>query len=226
METNNDPRRTRMNGTALVLRGNDIDTDRIIPARYMKAVSFAGLGQYAFYDARYNQDGTKKDHPFNDSKYRGASILLVNRNFGCGSSREHAPQALQKAGIQALIGESFAEIFAGNCNAMGIPTVCLKPEDLEALMRMVEAEAGTKVEIDLAAERVAAGGADRGSADRGSAEYPLTMPPAYRHALVSGTWDSTAVLLANLEAIRKTAGNLPYMAGFAAASERKPGSAF
>ena len=216
METNNDPRRTRMNGTALVLRGNDIDTDRIIPARYMKAVSFAGLGQYAFYDARYNQDGTKKDHPFNDPKYRGASILLVNRNFGCGSSREHAPQALQKAGIQALVGESFAEIFAGNCNAMGIPTVCLKPEDLEALMRMVEADAGTKVEIDLTTERVTAG----------DAEYPLTMPPAYRHALVSGTWDSTAVLLANLDAIRKTAGNLPYMAGFVAIAESKPGSAF
>jgi 3-isopropylmalate/(R)-2-methylmalate dehydratase small subunit len=208
METNFDPRRTRLKGTALPLRGNDIDTDRIIPARYMKSISFAGLGQYAFYDARYNPDGSAKDHPFNDGKFQGASILLVNRNFGCGSSREHAPQALQKAGIQALIGESFAEIFAGNCNAMGMPVVCLKPEDLEALMRMVEADPGTEVELDLAMERVAVRGADR------SAGFSLTMPPAYRHALISGTWDSTSVLLANLEAIKGTAGKLPYMSGF------------
>jgi len=194
----------RISGTGIVVRGNDIDTDQIIPARFMKVVTFDGLGEYAFYDVRYDESRNKKDHPFNDPKYAGASVLVVNSNFGCGSSREHAPQALAKSGIRAVVGESFAEIFAGNCTAMGVPTIALGPEKIQEIMKKIEDDPSLQIALDLPA----------GVLTVGSEEYSFTLPPAYRNALMAGTWDSTSVLLSNLDAIEKTAGSLPYVSNF------------
>ncbi|MFW5728280.1 MAG: 3-isopropylmalate dehydratase small subunit, partial [Spirochaetota bacterium] len=139
----------RVEGRGIPIRGNDVDTDRIIPARFMKVVTFDGLGEYAFYDQRYDAEGNEKLHPFNDPRFQGANILLVNANFGCGSSREHAPQALARWGIEAVVGESFAEIFAGNCTAMGVPAVSIPHEDVEALIDRVEEYPETQIAIDV-----------------------------------------------------------------------------
>ena len=121
---------TTIQGTGVAIRGNDIDTDQIIPARYMKEVTFTGLEKYAFHDVRYNSDKSLKDHPFNDPKYKDASIMIVNSNFGCGSSREHAPQAIIRHGIQAMIGQSFGEIFMGNCTTLGVPVLIVTSKKL------------------------------------------------------------------------------------------------
>lgn len=195
----------RVDGTGIVVRGNDIDTDQIIPARYMKVVTFDGLGEYAFYDVRYDADGSKKEHPFNDTRYDGASILIVNRNFGCGSSREHAPQALMRSGIRIVIGESFAEIFAGNCTAMGVPTVILGTREVEAIMDTVEADPSTTISVDLPTSKISIG----------SAVYEFSMAPAYRSALIAGSWDSTSVLLSNVEAVEALGARIPYLNNFA-----------
>ena len=202
--TNKENAIVRVTGTAVAVRGNDIDTDQIIPARYMKVVTFDGLGEFAFYDARRNQDGSESEHPFNDERYRGASILLANRNFGCGSSREHAPQALLHAGITAVVGESFAEIFAGNCNALGMATVTVEHKAIEQLMSMVESDPSLELQIDLEAKNLTAGGLS----------VPIFVPESYRKALVDGQWDSTALLLSNAGAIDEKAKTLPYIAGF------------
>ena len=186
-------------GRGLPLPGDDIDTDRIIPARFMKCVTFDDLGQYAFYDERHDQEGNKKDHPYNDSKFEGAAILVVGRNFGCGSSREHAPQSLARTGVRALVGESFAEIFAGNCTALGIPAVCLSHEEAEALMGLVQNDPSTSITIDLVGGTVRASGLT----------FQIDMPASYRQSLVDGSWDTTATLLGNIEAIHKTAAKLP-----------------
>jgi len=191
-------------GTGVVVRGNDIDTDRIIPARYMKVVTFDGLGEYAFRDVRFDEEGRKLIHPFNDPQRSGASILLVNKNFGCGSSREHAPQALMRWGIKAIVGESFAEIFAGNCNTLGIPAVCAAEDVVSDLMSAVEANSTLALTIDLPGKQVLAG----------DTAYPVTMPEAFRQALMSGQWDSTAELLVNRNAIHRVAESLPYVSGF------------
>ncbi|HEX2226791.1 MAG TPA: 3-isopropylmalate dehydratase small subunit, partial [Candidatus Binatia bacterium] len=149
---------TKVSGTALPMRGNDIDTDRIIPARYLKEVSFARMGEYPFFDERFDAMGKTKDHVFNDPEYRGASILFVNKNFGCGSSREHAPQALYRFGFKAIVGESFAAIFAGNCTIMGVPTVTVGAQEIEELMKSVEDEPRTEYTIDLDAKTLNYGG--------------------------------------------------------------------
>ena len=141
---------TQVSGTAVPIRGNDIDTDRIIPARYLKEPTFARMGDYPFFDERFDAAGKKKDHPFNDPEYRGASILFVNKNFGCGSSREHAPQALYRFGIKAIVGESFAAIFAGNCTMMGLPTVVVDAKEIAQLMKGVEDNPRTEYTVDLA----------------------------------------------------------------------------
>lgn len=193
-------------GTGIAVRGNDIDTDRIIPARYMKVVTFDGLGDFAFRDVRYDPSGNATDHPFNDPAYRNAEVLLVNKNFGCGSSREHAPQALLRWGIKAIVGESFAEIFAGNCNALGIPAVTVSQEHIRQLMKQVEADPLAKLAVDL----------DEKVVRCGSESYPLEFAETYRQSLVSGRWDSTAVLLANRSDIDATASRLPYITGFTA----------
>ncbi len=200
------PAVNRIVGTGITVRGNDIDTDRIIPARYMKVVTFDGLGEYAFRDVRYDESGVMTVHPFNEPAYRDAAILIVNKNFGCGSSREHAPQALMRWGIRAIVGESFAEIFAGNCNALGIPAVSADEEAVESLMRGVELDPSARIEVDLVARQVRCG----------EASYPLDFAETYRQSLLTGNWDSTAVLLANREAIEATASLLPYVRGFSA----------
>jgi 3-isopropylmalate/(R)-2-methylmalate dehydratase small subunit len=196
---------TRVSGTAVHIRGNDIDTDRIVPARYLKEVTFARMGEYPFFDERFHASGKKKDHPFNDPEYKGASILFVNKNFGCGSSREHAPQALNRFGIKAIVGESFAAIFAGNCTIMGVPTVTVNAKEMEALMKSVEDDPRTEYAIDLESKTLS----------YNNHRIAIDLPETYRNALTTGSWDSTGLLRANLEQVRKTASKLPYMSGFA-----------
>lgn len=200
------PVRAIIQGRGIPVMENDIDTDRIIPARFMKCVTFEGLGQYAFYDARFNEDGTSKGHPFDDPRFKGGSILITGRNFGCGSSREHAPQALQKFGIQAIIGESFAEIFIGNCTSIGIPCVSLNREDVEALAQLVEENPDTLITIDLHEKLVRTP----------EENFYLEINESFRRSLASGTWDTTAALLQNLDKIKQLASRLPYMKGSAA----------
>jgi 3-isopropylmalate/(R)-2-methylmalate dehydratase small subunit len=190
----------QISGRGISLRGDDIDTDRIIPARYLKCITFEGIGQYAFYDERFDEKGRPKAHPLNDEVYRGANILIVNRNFGCGSSREHAPQSLLGFGIRAFIGESFAEIFAGNCTALGMPAVTLDGGSIAKIMDMVEASPRTIIDMDLEEKSVTVGGK----------RFDLEMPETYRMALISGSWDSTLTLLGNREDIVKLEESLPY----------------
>jgi len=199
-----DLKRNKVSGKGIPVAGNDIDTDRIIPARFMKCVTFDGLGQFAFYDARFEEDGSEKDHPFNDPKFKEGSILIANKNFGCGSSREHAPQALQKYGITGIIGESFAEIFNGNCTAMGIPAVTLTQKDIQSLMALVRENPQTQIEINLDSSQVIAG----------EKSYHLSLHESYKNALKEGKWDTTSLLLANKKEITTTAASLPYLADF------------
>ena len=196
---------TQVSGTAVPIRGNDIDTDRIIPARYLKEVTFARMGEYPFFDERYDGSGKKKDHPFNDPEYKGASILFVNKNFGCGSSREHAPQAIYRFGIRAIVGESFAAIFAGNCTMMGLPAVTVGAKEIEHLMKSVEEDPRTEYAVDLENKTLV----------YGHHRIAIDLPETYRIALTTGSWDSTALLRANLDQIKKTAAKLPYIGGFA-----------
>jgi 3-isopropylmalate/(R)-2-methylmalate dehydratase small subunit len=188
----------RIAGRALPMRGHDIDTDRIIPARYLKAVSFEGLERHVFAD-----DRSDPAHPFNQPRYHGASVLLVNRNFGCGSSREHAPQAIQRWGIRAIVGEGYSEIFFGNSVQLGLPCLTVSPDDVEALMRAVEADPTVEVVVDVAGLSVTAGSVRAGA----------TMPPAAHDALVTGLWDGTGLLLADFDQVRATADRLPYVTG-------------
>jgi 3-isopropylmalate/(R)-2-methylmalate dehydratase small subunit len=198
-------------GTGVPVRGNDIDTDQIIPGRYLKAITFDGLGEYAFYDQRF-EDGEPTDHPFNDERYQKASILVVNANFGCGSSREHAPQALARWGIDAVVGESFAEIFAGNCLALGVPTVTVKPEEIGQLQDHVEEFPDTGITVDLASETVS----------YGERTAEASVDTAQRTALLEGVWDTTELLKSNRETTHGTARSLPYVES--AAIERAPGA--
>lgn len=191
-------------GTGIPVPGNDIDTDRIIPARFMKCVTFDGLEEYAFYDVRYDAEGNKLDHSFNDPKYGGGSILIANKNFGCGSSREHAPQSLVRFGMAAIVAESFAEIFAGNCTSLGVPAVTASQADVDKLMAAVEADPKTELCVDL----------EQSTVTCGDLTVSVTMPEAAKQALISGTWDTTAQLLANKDAIATAAGNIPYLDGF------------
>lgn len=195
---------TQVSGTAVPIRGNDIDTDRIIPARYLKEVTFARMGEYPFFDERFDTAGKKKDHPFNDPEYGGASILFVNKNFGCGSSREHAPQAIYRFGIKAIVGESFAAIFAGNCTMMGLPTVTVGAKEIAQLMRSVEENPRTEYLVDL----------ENRTISYGNQKIAIDLPDTYRTALTKGYWDSTVLLRANLEQVKKTAAKLPYMDNF------------
>lgn len=196
---------TQVSGTAVSIRGNDIDTDRIIPARYLKEVTFARMGEYPFFDERFDSAGNLKPHPFNDPQYKGASILFVNKNFGCGSSREHAPQALYRYGIQAIVGESFAAIFAGNCTMMGVPAVAVSHEQVEQMMKTVEQNPQTQFTVDI----------DKKTITFGEQRVSIELPETYRSALISGSWDSTTLLRSNLAQVKKTASRLPYMNGFA-----------
>jgi 3-isopropylmalate/(R)-2-methylmalate dehydratase small subunit len=192
-----------VSGTAIPIRGNDIDTDQIIPARFMKVVTFDGLGQFAFFDQRFTEDDEQKDHPMNEDRFRDASVMVVNANFGCGSSREHAPQALVRWGIDAIIGESFAEIFAGNCLALGVPTVTADPETIAELQSWVEDNPDGEIDVDVEAETVT----------YGDTTVDVTVDDAQRKALVEGVWDTTALMGANGNAVRETGESLPYVTG-------------
>ncbi|MBE9060523.1 3-isopropylmalate dehydratase small subunit [cf. Phormidesmis sp. LEGE 11477] len=183
-------------GQALPLVGNDIDTDRIIPARFLRAVTFDGLGDQVFADDRQQL----ADHPFNQPQYQGAKILVVNRNFGCGSSREHAPQAIARWGIKALVGESFAEIFFGNCVAMGVPCVTAAPDDISALQSAIAADATVEVTLDL----------EKMSATAETLSIPVEMGAGPRQMFLNGTWDACGQLVAQASAIAQTAEHLPY----------------
>jgi len=197
-------KREFVSGRCIPVRGNDIDTDRIIPARYLKVVSFSGLGEYAFFDERYNSNGDTKPHPFNTEAYKGASVLLVNKNFGCGSSREHAPQALFRSGIKTIVGESFAEIFEGNCRAMGIPAVTVTAIVIEELMSKIEQHPELEIKIDIRSGKIYLE----------NKEYAFTIPDSSKSSLLQGTWDSTASLLTSKEAIISKYKFLPYVGGF------------
>ena len=191
-------------GRALVLRGDDVDTDRIMPARFLRSVSFDGLEQHVFEDDRRALAGAGRTHPFDRTENRATTVLLVNRNFGCGSSREHAPQGIARWGIKAVVGESFAEIFFANATALGVPCVTGSADDAQALMRAVEAEPGIQLAVDVAALEVRAGAVAADAA----------MPASAREAFLSGTWDATAMLTADYDVVRRAAARLPYIAGF------------
>lgn len=185
-------------GRGIPLQGNDIDTDRIIPARFLRCVTFDGLGEQVFADDRAQKNG---QHPFDLPQYQGAEILVVNGNFGCGSSREHAPQAIAKWGIRAIVGESFAEIFFGNCLAMGIPCVMADPTTTKTLQEMLTVNPQLNVTVDLEQMQVRCGDF--------SAAISLADGP--RSMLVSGTWDACGQLVAQAEQIKAAAANLPYL---------------
>lgn len=193
----------KVRGTGIPVRGNDIDTDQIIPARYLKAITFDGLGEYAFFDQRFDDEGNQTDHSFNNSTFQGASILVVNSNFGCGSSREHAPQALMRWGIDAIVGASFAEIFAGNCLALGIPTVTVNPDVAESLQDWIADNPREELVVDVAGESVSFG----------ESEVAASVDEGQRQALVEGIWDTTALLRSNPEAVKGTGQSLPYIDG-------------
>ncbi|HYD50266.1 MAG TPA: 3-isopropylmalate dehydratase small subunit, partial [Terriglobales bacterium] len=188
--------------------GNDIDTDRIIPARFMKAITFDGLGQYAFFDARFDSEGRSKGHVMDDPRFqaKGPRMAVVNKNFGCGSSREHAPQAMMHWGIKAVVGESFADIFFGNCVALGIPCVTASESDVQALMAAVEADPGQDLALDLNAMMASYAGHS----------YKVSLPDSARRQLTEGSWDATRILLQAREEIRRTADRLPYTRNFSA----------
>ncbi len=192
---------TRVAGRAVYVPGNDIDTDRIIPARYLKCVTFDGLGEFLFYDVRKNADGSDKPHPLNEAAHRGATILLSGANFGCGSSREHAPQALQKYGIRGVIAEGFAEIFHGNSTTLGMPCVTASREDIARIAAAVEADPKTEVVIDLVNLKITFAGQ---TAD-------ATLRESARDALVHGRWDPIGELLEGAADAAKVAGGLRYM---------------
>jgi 3-isopropylmalate/(R)-2-methylmalate dehydratase small subunit len=195
--------RSKVGGRACVLRGDDIDTDRIIPARYLRCVTFDAVGEHAFEDDRRQAKG---DHPLDDERFEGANILVVGQNFGCGSSREHAPQALMRWGFDAFVGGSFAEIFFGNCTALGLPCVTLAPDDLAGLMDAVTLDPAAPVEVDLE---------ERAVRHRG-ATFPANIPDGARKQLLEGSWNATAVLLGAGDSIEATAQRLPYTNGFGA----------
>ena len=195
---------TAVSGTAVAVRGDDIDTDRIIPARFLKCVTFSELGPAAFADDRAELNG---QHPFDRPAHRSASLLVVNRNFGCGSSREHAPQALMRWGIRAVIGESFAEIFFGNCLALGIPCLSVDHPTALALQDAIEADPALQLTADLESLEL------HGAAGQC---WPLTLLAGPRQMLRSGQWDGTGQLLANATALDATAARLPYLQAFAA----------
>lgn len=201
-----DTRRIVIEGTAVPVRGDDIDTDRIVPARYLRTVTFSGLGQHAFEDDRAELTRAGQKHPFDNPAYAGARVLLANKNFGCGSSREHAPQALLRwgSGISAIIAESFAEIFNANCFSIGIPCVKVDETTCRALMAAVEADPTLSVRLNF----------ERSTIDAGALHFGFEMAAGIRQRFLEGSWDSATELLANRPAIAATAKNLPYLNGF------------
>jgi 3-isopropylmalate/(R)-2-methylmalate dehydratase small subunit len=189
----------KISGRAVPVEGDDIDTDRIIPARYMRCVTFDGLGDFLFRDIRQTPEGKTKNHPIDQARFKGATILVSGMNFGCGSSREHAPQAIVRAGFKAVIAGNFAEIFFGNSTTLGLPCVSAKKEDLQTLTQLVTQEPGTQVEIDLEKLKVTAG----------KLSFPVTMKASAQQGLVTGRYDAIADLLTNLPKVKSMAVTIP-----------------
>jgi len=194
---------TKVTGRAIPMRGNDIDTDRIVPARFLRAITFEGMEAHLFEDDRKTGASGHNRHPFDVPAYQGASILLVNRNFGCGSSREHAPQAIRRWGIEAIVGESFAEIFFGNSAMIGMPCVTASSADVNALQDLVERNPRTEFRIDLS----------DGTCEAGDFRCPISLPSNIRDAFATGAWDTTGLLLDRYDEVDGTAARLPYIAG-------------
>ena len=186
-------------GRAVPIEGDDIDTDRIIPARYMRCVTFDGLGEFLFRDIRQTPEGQSTNHPIDQAKFKGSTILVSGMNFGCGSSREHAPQAIVRAGFKAVIAGNFAEIFFGNSTTLGLPCVSAKKQDLQALTQLISTEPNTQVDIDLEKLTVTAG----------NLSFPVTMKTSAQQGLLSGRYDAIADLLANLPKVKELACRLP-----------------
>jgi len=195
---------TTISGRAIPMRGNDIDTDRIVPARFLRAITFDGMETHLFEDDRKMGGPGHNRHSFDVPAYQGASIMLVNNNFGCGSSREHAPQAIRRWGIQAIVGESFAEIFFGNSAMIGMPCVTASVADIKSLQDLVERNPRTEVKIDLMA----------GTLEAGDFRCAVSLPPNVRDAFATGAWDTTGLLLDRYEEVTTKAASLPYVAGF------------
>ncbi|SKB15151.1 3-isopropylmalate dehydratase small subunit [Planktothrix sp. PCC 11201] len=187
-----------ISGNGIPLVGSDIDTDRIIPARFLRCVTFDGLGEQVFADDRQQM---QRKHAFDLPEYQGANLLVVNANFGCGSSREHAPQAIAKWGIQAIIGESFAEIFLGNCVSIGIPCFTAEPEAIKAVQEALKANPKAAINLDLESMKVHCG----------DLTIDVNMNAGSRQSFITGMWDSCGQLIANVEQIRATATKLPYL---------------
>lgn len=190
----------RIGGTALPIRGNNVDTDRIIPARFLKSVSFDGLERHLFEDDR-EQAGAS--HPASNPAYAGAAVMLVNANFGCGSSREHAPQAIRRRGIRAVVGESFSEIFFGNSVALGMPCPTLSTEAAAAMQAIAERAPNTRFTLDL----------ERMTLSAGSEVVPVALPAPARESFLDGSWDATGLLLERYDEVRAVAARLPYVSG-------------
>jgi 3-isopropylmalate/(R)-2-methylmalate dehydratase small subunit len=193
---------TQVAGRGVYVQGDDLDTDRIIPARFMKCITFDGLGEFAFYDARAFAKADGQTHPLDDERFKGASILFSGSNFGCGSSREHAPQALYRFGIRAIVAESFAEIFFGNSITLGMPCVVMKSEDIRSVAKLIESDPEALATIDLTEKKLSIADMD----------FPISIPDHAHEALVSGKWDAIADLLEGIDAVKDRAATLPYMA--------------
>ena len=191
----------RVSGSAVYVPGDDIDTDRIIPARFMKCVTFDGLGEYLFHDVRYDEQGQKKKHSLNEDRFAGSSIMLSGKNFGCGSSREHAPQSLYRAGFRAIIAGNFAEIFFGNSINLGIPCVAMDAENRASLAQSIEANAATLVTVDVDLLEVRAG----------NLTFPCEMRAGARDSLLNGAWDPLDELLSARPEVEKVAKQLKYV---------------
>ena len=188
-------------GTGVPLPGDDVDTDQILPARFMKEVTFQNMADYLFYDARRDDDGEFNDHPLN--RFEGASVAVVNSNFGCGSSREHAPQAMMRWGVDGVVGESYAEIFRDNCKSLGIPAVTADHETVATLQGWIEDNPDGRVEVDVVDEAVRYGGRT----------VDVDVDDAMREALVEGIWDTTELMYRSLDRVQETAAGLPYVEG-------------
>jgi 3-isopropylmalate/(R)-2-methylmalate dehydratase small subunit len=195
---------TRVEGRGVVVHGEDIDTDRIIPARFLKTITFEGLEQHLFEDDRKQLAERGTTHAIDQPAFQGARIMFVGSNFGCGSSREHAPQAIARWGIQAIVGVSFAEIFFGNSLMIGLPCATVTPDQIEKLMAAIESDPSVACAVDLPAKTISAG----------SVTVPLGMPEAVRSALMSGDWDATALLVDHYEQVEQVAASLPYVSGW------------
>jgi 3-isopropylmalate/(R)-2-methylmalate dehydratase small subunit len=191
----------KVTGTCLPIPGDDIDTDRIIPARYLKCVTFDGLGKFLFYDVRFDENSQPKPCTLNDPRYSGATILVSGRNFGCGSSREHAPQAIYRYGLRAVVAESFGEIFFGNATTLGIPCVSASREDLGRIRQIIESEPQREMTIDLSS----------GTIQFGDSTFPASLRSSAREALIRGRWDALGELLEARELVAERVANLAYM---------------